>query len=334
MSKAQFNSPPVGRLGRFSSVGFSLVVACATATSFCAVDGAPLLAAEEKEEIPLPEEIIGGELTTRDGVQLAATFLGSIEGKKAVPVILLHMRGGDRTEYTGLAELLQKKHGCAVLIPDLRGHGQSTTQITGPGTTREIDAAKFRPGQFAAMVKYDMETLKAFLMKKNNAGELNIEKLVVVGGEMGASVALDWARHDWSWPALVGRKQGQDVKALVLLSPKFSFPGITLQGALSHPEVRSRLPMLIVVGQGDSRCASDARRVESMLARYHPEPKEPSQKDLYFVPLDTKLQGTKILGVPGVKLYGKNQVVAMEAGIAAFIQRQLVEKTFPWKERE
>ena len=45
-----------------------------------------------------------------------------------------------------------------------------------------------------------MEAIKRFLMTKHNAGELNIDKLCVVGVEFGL-VAVNWAAHDWSWPS-------------------------------------------------------------------------------------------------------------------------------------
>ncbi len=176
------------------------------------------------------------------------------------------------------------------------------------------------------MVQYDMETLKSFLMRKNNEGELNIEKLCVVGAEMGASVALGWAKLDWSWPLLAGKKQGQDVKALVLLSPKLNFRGINAKAALDHPAVRSRLAMLIAVGGRDSRAATDANRLHAMLQRYHPEPPPEQvreQKDLFFGEFDTELQGTKMLG----------QQLKVEQWIASFIQLRLVNQNFPWRDR-
>ena len=133
---------------------------------------------------------------------------------------------------------------------------------------------------------------------------------------------------------LVGKKQGQDVKALVLISPKFAFPGLNLQDALNHQAVRSQLSVLLVVGYGDTKAKSDARRVETMFSRYHPEPADRSQKDFYFVPLDTKLQGTEILGVPGIRLYNSSQSILLDKGIITFIGRRLASQTFPWRERQ
>jgi len=299
-------------------------LAVAAVVVFSVAEAAAPPARGGKDEPPKPEEIGGAELTTRDGVQLKATFSPSNKGKEAVPVILLHSYKGSRKEYVGLADLLHKS-GHAVLVPDLRGHGDSTTQYFGPGRTQELDASKFRTDDFARMVSYDMETLKAFLIKRNNAGELNIEKLCVVGGEMGASVALDWARLDWSWPVLVGKKQGQDVKALVLISPELNFRGHDVRPALSHPAVQRQLSMLIIVGNDDSRAVAEARRLEGMLSRYHPKPDDLKQQDFFFARLGTKLQGTQMLGVQGINV---------EGGILNFIELRLVEREFPWNIRE
>ena len=44
-------------------------------------------------------------------------------------MILLHGFKGSRKDFTqkdGLAAFLQEKLGCAVIVPDLRGHGDST----------------------------------------------------------------------------------------------------------------------------------------------------------------------------------------------------------------
>ena len=46
------------------------------------------------------------------------------------------------------------------------------------------------------MATEDMMAVKAFLWDRNNAGELNIDKLCVVGAEMGASVAMSFALAD------------------------------------------------------------------------------------------------------------------------------------------
>lgn len=281
-------------------------------------------APEPKEELPAPVDIKGNDLLTSDGVALKATFYPSTRGKEAVPVILLHSSKGDRKEYAALAPFLQKL-GHAVLVPDLRGFGESKQMIVG-GRAKDFDASKTRlmPADYQAMVYEDMEALKKFLVRENNQGHLNVNKLCVIGAEMGASVALHWARHDWSWPVLGGGlKQGQDVKALVLISPRWSFPGLPAHDALSHPAVRTELSLLIVVGRGEPDAVAQARRLYKLVKRDQSD-LPPEKKDLFFGELETKLQGTKMLGVPGLNL---------EAFIAQFIERRLVKQDYPWIKR-
>ena len=283
-------------------------------------------AADEKEKIPEPEDV---DLQTSDGVELRATYYASTEGKDAVPVILLHGFKGDRREFDELALFLQQS-GNAVIAPDLRGHGDSTKMVRpGSGAVVTLEASKLRKEDFSLMTEKDVETVKRFLMKKNNSGELNIEKLCVVGADMGATVALNWAALDWSWPPLATGKQGQDVKALVLISPQFSFKGIPITGAINVPAIRRDLSVMMIVGKGDPASMRDATRIHKALEKFRPappsDPKEAAEKqDLFFDKPSTSLSGTKMLGEKSLNLGPR---------IARFIDLRLVEKKIPWGDR-
>ncbi len=281
-----------------------------------------------KEKLPPSVQLGAGELLTQDGVQLVATYYPASEtkGKDAVPVILLHSRKGSRADFESLAPMLQRE-GCAVLVPDLRGHGDSTRVIASTRTL--LDANRLSPDQYGRMVRFDMETLKSFLMKENNEEKLNIEKLTIVGAEMGAAVALEWAKLDWSWPILGGgRKQGQDVKALVLISPDWSVPGLSIQSALEHQAIRSGLSVLIVAGGEDSKAAADAKRLHKLLEAARPKVSGP-QQNLFIGLAPTKLQGTKLLGVRELKI-GK---MTPEQLIGAFIQLRAARQPYQWRAR-
>ncbi|MGW8256084.1 MAG: alpha/beta fold hydrolase, partial [Thermoguttaceae bacterium] len=74
-------------------------------------------------ELPEPEDIV---LKTADSLRLALSYYPGTKGKESIPVVLLHAWKGNRTDYTrDLASFLQAK-GYAVIVPDLRGHGEST----------------------------------------------------------------------------------------------------------------------------------------------------------------------------------------------------------------
>jgi len=276
--------------------------------------------AQAKKELPDPYDIAGNDLLTPDGVALRATFYPSAKGKNAVPVILLHPWKGSRKDFATLALTLWQA-GHAVLVPDLRGHGQSTTQAG-----RELSASRIGPADIALMVQNDMETLKNFLVKKNNAEELNIEKLCVVGAEMGATVAANWTVLDWSWPQYPGVKQGQHVKAVVLLSPERNFRGVGMEEFLRNPLLNQFVSIYILFGNADPKVASRTELIYNTLAKLHPEPPEDQseqEKTLFFKGLDTKFQGTKLLNQRGLNV---------EQRIEKFIQLRLVAKDYPWRE--
>ncbi len=296
-----------------------------------AANPAPPRPADKKKEDrpPPPIELKGSELTTRDGVLLRATFFPSNKGKEAVPILLLHGWKGSRTEYARLAFALQSI-GHAVLVPDLRAHGESKSLAY--DEQRELDPARIGPNDLVEMVKRDMEKLKSFLVQRHNAGELNLEKLCVVGADMGAVVAMNWAVWDWHWPVYPEFKQGQYVKALVLISPPWSFKGIDVSDAVNHPAIRGAtrvgISVQIIYGADDRKAATDAERIHKLLQQQRPkfedEAEAREKQDLWILPVaKTKLQGTKLVAARGPEIY---------QAIASFVYLRLVVKDYPWHE--
>lgn len=281
-----------------------------------------------EKKIPAPADI---ELETSDGLQMQATYYGSNQGKNAVPVIMLHAWKGSRADFAGLALDLQAR-GCAVIVPDLRGHGKSTTIKRG-GESFTIEQPNIHRGDIEAMVTQDLEAVENFLLDRNNAGELNIEKLCVVGNEMGATVAVNWAVWNWHWAQLPNVKQGQDVKALVLISPPMNFQGINLASSLNQPQLQTGLSVLIIAGKKNSKAMEDAKHIHNSLSRLRPkpptDPREAAEKqDLFFDAMDgVSLQGANILN--------DNTILAhLDAVVAQFIELRLTNKKFPWTNRK
>lgn len=277
-----------------------------------------------------PEEL---KFTTRDGVRLVATYYPSNLGKEAVPVVMLHDFKENRNVFNGLAEALQspvdpEQNSRAVITVDLRGHGESTVQVLPDGRTRDLDASRLAAADFQAMFELDMDEVRKFLVEKNNQGELNLNSLCVVGSGMGANVAAYYAAYDWSFPQLPARKQGQDVKALVLSSPEWSFNGLPLLKALKQPDVRQRLSFFIVYGDQESRARKDALTVHKNLLKFHPEPprdKARELKDLFMLPLPTELQGTILL---------TDEEFNVLPDLDRFLDLRLTDKHFEWVSRK
>ncbi len=294
------------------------------------VAGASTASAQGSFRAPPPEEL---KLTTLDGVKLAATYYPSNLGREAVPIVLLHDFKESRTVFNSLAKALQSPgdesgDSRAVITVDLRGHGESTVQASGNGQTRDLEASRLRARDFEAMYLQDMEAVRRFLVEENDAGQLNLNSLCLLGAGMGANVATYWAAKDWSTPRLATLKQGQDVKSLILVSPEWKFNGLPLLIPLRQPGVRQEISFFIVYGDQASKAKKDAKNLHKNLVRFHPDPprdKEKELKDLFMIKLPTKLQGTTLL---------TSREFKMVPYLNTFIDARITRKRFQWVSRE
>jgi len=113
----------------------------------------------------------GGRMEARfvgvDGFELAYDRIG-----EGTAVVLLHGWPGDRTDYRDLVPLLA---GCEVVVPDLRGFGESDKHAADP-------AAQYN-GPAQARSVADLIT------------GLGLERPVVVGYDVGSRVAQSLARQ-------------------------------------------------------------------------------------------------------------------------------------------
>jgi len=311
----------LARAARWPALLLAAVLVTWASPAMASSKDAPAAGAKSQAEEQPPEEEVS--LVTGDGVVLKATFYPGASGKESAVVVLLHAHKGSRKDYARLALFLQRQ-GHAVLVPDLRGHGDST-QVQ--GTNRRLTAKSMSSAAFVPMVGQDMEACKKFLVDKNNAGQLNIEKLCLVGAEMGSVVAMDYARLDWSWPPLVNVKQGQDVKVVVLISPQWSFRALQMRAAMDQPDILRQIATMILVGQQNAKALQQSTGVYNMLKALHPtvDAENLAERTLLYKPLPTSLEGTKMLDAPELQI---------PQWIAWFIKVRLADQTFPWKKRE
>jgi pimeloyl-ACP methyl ester carboxylesterase len=212
---------------------------------------------------------------TSDGVYIYGTYYPSDLGREAPVVICLHQRFRDRRDFIQLARFLQM-NGFAVLTLDLRGHGESKSVNAdvyrfhwkkGVQRIREhaaeaqlLNAKRFARGDYERMVR-DVEAGKRFLIGENNEGRLNLGKLAVVGASIGATAAIRHAAYDWQFP----KPKGQDVNALVLLSPGYRYQGVSIAKAIG--QIATRIPILTIAGIKDSQSYSSAQRIDSLTKR-------------------------------------------------------------------
>lgn len=272
-------------------------------------------------------------LTTKDGVALKISYFPSKLGKNAVPIVMLHDFKESRAVFSSLARELNSPPeegytSFAVITVDLRGHGESTRMAGRNGQSIELEATRLKKTDFQKMVSGDMEAVRKFLVKKNDAGELNLNKLCMLGSGMGANVAAYYAEYDWSVPPLARRKQSQDVRALILASPKWSDYGLPMRTPMKNKDVREKLSVMIVYGAQDPRASKDAKSIQKLLIKYHPDPprdQRREKKDFFMVPLQTRLQGTKLL---------TDSNFNMIARLDAFLDARLSDQFFDWIERK
>jgi pimeloyl-ACP methyl ester carboxylesterase len=298
----------------------------------------PGVAVPSSAQSPPPPQIV--PLQTRDGVQLKATYYpskqpkGTPQAKQVTPVVLLHDWKETRAIFAPLAERLQnpaeeepERPSFAVVTVDLRAHGDSTQQVFPNGSQLDLDAAKLGKDDFIAMATLDMEAVRGLLVVKNDAGELNLNKLCLLGAGMGANVAANWAAQDWAAPPLAIGKQGQDVKALVLVSPRWSFNGLTMQAPLRLRPLKQSLAWMLIYGDEDRSVNADVVRINRQLERFHPKSEGPNAKpprDFAVIGLKSRLQGGTLISKIGLPI---------EDQIIAFLAENVARKDHSWQTR-
>ena len=248
---------------------------------------------DDEEELPEMETLT---LQTKDGVSLSVNYLASNNAKKAPAVILVHDWDGSSRDFLddeGIAKDFQKR-GYAVIVPDLRGHGKSTTR-----GEKELDTKKFKRRDFELMME-DIETCKRYLKEQNNEGKLNIELLSILAVGKSSVLAINWSITDWSFPPFKGKKQGQDVKSIILLSPEKSWKGLSITKSIKAPVISGKsgkaLPMFVLTGDGNASLARQTKELKRLLERSRGE--ELAKESLTITVGKTKIQGAEFTGSP------------------------------------
>jgi alpha-beta hydrolase superfamily lysophospholipase len=232
--------------------------------------------ADKADALPAVQELT---LTTSDGIDLAVQYFAAAgDAKPAATVILIHDLGGSSDALTTLATTLQQA-GCAVLAPDLRGHGQSSIAAYAKAAPDGNQSKLLKMPDFKQMavtgggrvrgqsdIRGDIEAVRQWIKKQSDAGDLELGKLVVVGSGLGGAVAASWTAGDAAWPTIASGPQGGDVKAVVLVDPAFTTKGFSIGPALAAEPIKSKVPILIMGGSG----SRDAPKIFEQLKRFRP----------------------------------------------------------------
>ncbi len=262
-------------------------------------------------------------LKTKDGIALRAFYFPSDKGKEAVTVLLVHEWQGQASPY-GKLVLALRDAGCAVLVPDYRGHGGSKEYTNARGESDTFNIAQMSKRDVENIIAFDLEKSKAFLKEENNEGNLNLNALVVIGIREGCVMAARWAQRDWSFPSVGSLKQGQDVKALVFISPEKQIKGIGIDPTLGDPNLL-RLPIMIVAGKTSDEAAEAERmgkRIESIKKRIG----RGEATGFDFKMFDTNLGGARLV----------NDVSTVIPSIVSFVNSEvkISDEENPWVERD
>jgi len=290
-------------------------VAAALIGSFC---GAADLQAKDGEKEPPPEpEVV--TLQTSDGVEIKAwVYRVADDTEPLATVLLLHDLGGSHQTVEPLAEALQVG-GCNVVVPDLRGHGESQIPQRARAAGADDQSSVLKNLDFAAMTatgggrvrdqsatRGDLEVIRNWIKQQTGAGKLNLDDLYVVGSGLGAAVGTTWTVLDATWPPIASGPQGGDVRGVVMIDPAFVTKGFTLGKPLAIEPVKSSLPLMIIGGdEGDSAKVFDqlkrARpsgwydsRLFDAETRKNTSPAKDSEASLLFFKLGGKLTGDRL----------------------------------------
>jgi hypothetical protein len=321
--------------------------------------------AQDKQDKPVEDKTV---LSPGDGWPLKLTYYkATSDGKEAPVVLLMHMKGESRLVWTapkGFAEQLHGK-GFAVVAVDLRKHGQSKPGAEDDDPKKAASADKdkgkkstsgadLKPADYQLMVR-DMDGIKKFIFEEHQKGHLNMRKMAIVTPEMSAAIGITFAAADWQKTpyddasTLAARTpRGQDVQAMVFLSPETTLPGVPAhQVAPQFKAIGAPMAALILVGKTDPKDKGQAQTLFKQLGgdpaktsapkkaadpkktakEKEKEAEKESKERLFYVELNAKLRGTELIG----------KKLGVEDAIIGFLTdhvKTLKGPAYEWRDRQ
>jgi len=175
------------------------------------------------------------ELTTDDGLTLVGEFLET-NSPLAPAILLLHPLGEQKESWDGFINSLND-NGFFVLALDLRAHGASQ----GKGSW-----LYFTGDDFVKMV-LDVKAGVDFLRAQPG---VNRDAIVIIGAELGGSLALLYAVDD------------PGIRGVVILSPGLDYCGLDLHKAAEGYKNR---PLFLIFGEEDVYSSYSAKVLKEMV---------------------------------------------------------------------
>ena len=266
-------------------------------------------------------------VTTADGWTLPVdVYLPKGADENTPAVLMVHGEKGNRKNWQSLGEHLQKR-GYAAFAPDLRKHGESS--FRGQAMTGE----KLLAGDHRATVRFDLEAVKVLMLTLHQQKQLNVRKTGVVAADAGAPAGLLFTYADWMKQPLPDAPDpafrtptGQDVRAVVLLSPEEAVPGLNPgRVARKLADDNADIAFLVVVGGADARDRGTAARLYEKLGGRQ------GKARAVFETLPGGLRGTDLLRPP----LGEQLQAALSRGDdRGFLDVYVKARPDPWRDRQ
>lgn len=301
------------------------VVACGLGPAVLGLAASSARAVETAAAADAAEQEL--RLETSDGLRIAAWYYQPpADTKPQAVVMLVHDLEGSHTTVEPLARALQRA-GYAVVAPDLRAHGASEGRAAGAARADAVEPRMLKKVDLEAIAaatggrlrdqsafRGELEAVRNWIKSRSDAGELDIDRLCVVGCGLGGTLAALWTAADWNWPPTTTGPQGRHVRALALVSPVWASKGVSLSVPLTSEAIRQQVPVMVIAGKADR----DAPRLFDQLKRFRPEawfqvkPGKPPEKapgladaadgTAFFIQIDTTLTGDKLASDPAAQL--------------------------------
>jgi alpha-beta hydrolase superfamily lysophospholipase len=314
-------SPP--RLQPALSRRFPLgpMVACVMLSALAGLPSRGASAAEQAAAAAAAGEELA--LQTSDGLRIAAWYYRVAgDAKPQAVVMLVHDIEGSHKTVEPLARVLQRA-GYAVVAPDLRAHGASQGRAAAATRAEDVEPRMLKKADLEAIAaatggrlrdqsafRGELEAVRNWIKERSEAGELDIDRLCVVGCGLGGTLATLWTAADWNWPPTTTGPQGRQVRALALVSPVWANKGVSLSVPLASEAIRQQVPIMVIAGKADR----DGARLFDQLKRFRPDawfavrPGKPPEKapsladaadgTAFFSQIDTSLTADKLASDP------------------------------------
>lgn len=171
-----------------------------------------------------PEEVV---LEAADGQSIVSTFYPGAGTGPWPAIILLHMNGGDRSDWADFAGQLAE-NGYAAMTVDMRGHGDT-------GGQRDWDKTES-----------DLNQVWAYLAGRE---DVDAQHIAAAGASIGANMSVVLAVNE---PSL---------NTMILLSPGEDYFGVTTDDRIQEYGDR---PVLFVASQEDTVAADSSRDLHEL----------------------------------------------------------------------